>query len=39
MYINDHACIVVELHQFKIYIILISSDGLSGECTLADFDT
>jgi len=23
----------------KKYIILISSDGLSGECTLADFDT
>ena len=25
--------------NLKIYIILISSDGLSGECTLADFNT
>ena len=25
--------------NLKIYIILMCSDGLSGECTPADFDT
>ena len=27
------------LINLNIYIILISSDGLTGECTLADFNT